>query len=167
MQEFIMLQTEDGISIPVEVKDGKIQLTRTQLLQLQGRCEIDCQKEEVLSIIEHYHNALDLLDCYDHQNMERPKGNKATYVLTYEECRSVLHTERFCETSVVRQKFDSESFPVHQIHHILCRNGHDCKYRDVSNHQLLIDTVQFLEFHDRIVSEVRNVSNNHSHTFKE
>ena len=40
MQEFIMLQTEDGISIPVEVKDGKIQLTRTQLLQLQGRCEV-------------------------------------------------------------------------------------------------------------------------------
>ena len=43
--------------------------------------------QQVLSVIEQYSTALDLLDAYDHQTMERPKGNEAAYVLTYEECK--------------------------------------------------------------------------------
>ena len=38
--------------------------------------------QQVLSVIEQYSTALDLLDAYDHQTMERPKGNEAAYVLT-------------------------------------------------------------------------------------
>ena len=38
--------------------------------------------QQVLSVIEQYSTALDLLDAYDHQTMERPKGNEAVYVLT-------------------------------------------------------------------------------------
>ena len=33
--------------------------------------------QQVLSVIEQYRTALDLLDAYDHQTMERPKGNAA------------------------------------------------------------------------------------------
>ncbi len=109
MKEIIILQTEDGIEIPVEVEDGKVQLTRRQVLQLQGKCDVDRENAEVLSVIEQYHKALNLLDCYDHQNMERPKGNKATYVLTYEECRSVIDRMRFGAESDLfgREKDDS------------------------------------------------------------
>ena len=46
--------------------------------------------QQVLSVIEQYSTALDLLDAYDHQTMERPKGNEAAYVLTYEECMHVI-----------------------------------------------------------------------------
>ncbi len=40
-------------------------------------------------MIEKYSEALELLDSYEHQNMTRPVGNPATYVLTYEECREL------------------------------------------------------------------------------
>ncbi len=33
--------------------------------------------KQVLSVIEKYSTALELLDAYDHQNMSRPKGNRA------------------------------------------------------------------------------------------
>ena len=46
--------------------------------------------QQVLSVIEQYSTALDLLDAYDHQTMKRPKGNEAAYVLTYEECMHVV-----------------------------------------------------------------------------
>ena len=46
------------------------------------RTEESLDSKQVLSVIEKYNTALDLLDAYDHQNMVRPKGNEATYVLT-------------------------------------------------------------------------------------
>ncbi len=54
---------------------------------------------QVLSVIEKYNEALSLLDSYDHQNMERPKGREAVYVLTYEECRQVIDSMRFGDES--------------------------------------------------------------------
>ena len=39
----------------------------------------------MLSVIERYNTALDLLDEYDHQTMKKPEGNQAVYVLEYEE----------------------------------------------------------------------------------
>ena len=49
----------------------------------------------MLSVIENYNTALTLLDDYDHQCMQRPKGSEATYVLTYEECRNIIDQMRF------------------------------------------------------------------------
>ena len=46
------------------------------------RTEDELDSKQVLSVIEKYSNALDLLDSYDHQNMTRPQGNRATYVLS-------------------------------------------------------------------------------------
>lgn len=49
----------------------------------------------MLSVIENYNTALSLLDDYDHQCMKRPEGSKATYILSYEECRSLIDQMRF------------------------------------------------------------------------
>lgn len=46
--------------------------------------------QQVLDVIQKYSKALELLDSYDHQTMERPKGNAATYEITYEECMDVI-----------------------------------------------------------------------------
>lgn len=32
---------------------------------------------------------------YDHQTMDRPSGNKAVYVLSYEECRKIIDTMKY------------------------------------------------------------------------
>ena len=49
----------------------------------------------MLAVVEQYTIALDLLDDYDHQCIRKPDGNKATYVLTYEECRNVINSMKF------------------------------------------------------------------------
>ena len=45
--------------------------------------------------MERFSTALDLLDAYDHQNMSRPAGTEAVYILTYEACRKVIDSMRF------------------------------------------------------------------------
>lgn len=59
----------------------------------------DEEKNQVLSVIEDYNTALNLLDYYDHQYMKRPEGHKATYVITYEECRSIIDMMNFKKES--------------------------------------------------------------------
>ena len=65
------------------------------VVRLLKRTENSLDAKQVLTVVEKYSEALDLLDAYDHQNMIRPKGNESTYVLTYEECRKVIDSMRF------------------------------------------------------------------------
>lgn len=66
--------------------------------------------KQVLTVVERYSHALDLLDAYDHQNMKRPDGTKATYVLTYEECRKVIDEMKFSDTSSLFGNEKDDSF---------------------------------------------------------
>ena len=70
-----------------------------EVIRIMKRTENELDSRQVLSVIEKYSSALDLLDSYDHQNMKRPEGNPATYVLTYEECMEVIHSMRFGDES--------------------------------------------------------------------
>ncbi len=70
-----------------------------EVIRIMKRTENELDSRQVLSVIEKYSSALDLLDSYDHQNMTRPKGNRATYVLTYEECMDVIQSMRFGDES--------------------------------------------------------------------
>ncbi len=66
-----------------------------QVVQLMKRAEDSLDAKQVLSFVEQYSLALDLLDDYDHQTIKRPEGNQAIYVLTYEECRTVIDQMKF------------------------------------------------------------------------
>lgn len=63
-----------------------------EVIRIMKRTENELDDNQILSVIERYNNALDLLDVYDHQTMKRPKGNEATYVLTNEECIEVIQS---------------------------------------------------------------------------
>jgi len=80
-----------------------------EVIRIMKRTENELDSKQILSVIERYNNALDLLDAYDHQTMKRPKGNDATYVLTYEECVRVIQSMRFGDESDLfgREKDDS------------------------------------------------------------
>ena len=65
------------------------------VVRLLQRTESSLDAKQVLTVVEKYSTALDLLDSYDHQTLKRPKGNVSTYVLTYEECRKVIDSMRF------------------------------------------------------------------------
>ena len=79
-------------------------------IRIMKRTENELDSKQVLSVIEQYSSALDLLDSYDHQNMTRPKGNTATYVLTYEECMEVIQSMRFGAESDLFGKEKDDSF---------------------------------------------------------
>ncbi|MEG2800141.1 MAG: virulence protein RhuM/Fic/DOC family protein [Erysipelotrichaceae bacterium] len=50
---------------------------------------------DVLKVIKEYSHALELLDDYDHQCVEKPNGNASLYRLSYEECRYLIDKMSF------------------------------------------------------------------------
>ena len=81
-----------------------------EVIQIMKRTQNSLDSKQVLSVIERYSTALDLLDAYDHQNMSRPQGNAATYVLTYEECMDIIASMRFGDESDIFGKEKDGSF---------------------------------------------------------
>lgn len=81
-----------------------------EVIRVMRRAENNLDAKRVLTVVERYSQALDLLDAYDHQNMMRPKGNKATYVLTYEECRKVIDNMKFGDSSSLFGNEKDDSF---------------------------------------------------------
>ena len=49
-----------------------------EVIQIMKRTQNALDSQQVLNVIQKYSKALDLLDSYDHQTLERPKGNVAT-----------------------------------------------------------------------------------------
>ncbi len=81
-----------------------------EIIRVMKKAENSLDTKQVLTVVERYSQALELLDAYDHQNMERPKGNKATYILTYEECRKVIDNMKFGDSSSLFGNEKDESF---------------------------------------------------------
>lgn len=81
-----------------------------EVIRIMKRTENELDGRQVLSVIEKYSTALELLDSYDHQNMKRPKGTDTIHVLTYEECRDVIAQMRFGDESELFGKEKDNSF---------------------------------------------------------
>jgi len=81
-----------------------------EVIRIMRRTENALDSKQILSVVEKYSTALDLLDSYDHQNMVRPKGNEAIYILKYEECIKVIQTMRFGDESDLFGKEKDDSF---------------------------------------------------------
>ena len=81
-----------------------------EAVRLMRRTQDALDSRQVLNVVERYSTALDLLDAYDHQNMQRPKGSMSAYVLSYEECRAVIDEMRFGNESDLFGKEKDDSF---------------------------------------------------------
>ena len=81
-----------------------------EVVRLMKRTQDSLDSRQVLSVIERYSTALNLLDAYDHQSLQRPTGTNAVYVLSYEECRSVIDRMRFGDESELFGKEKDDSF---------------------------------------------------------
>lgn len=136
-----------------------------EVIRIMKRTEDSLDSKQVLSVIERYSTALDLLDSYDHQNMQRPKGNNATYVLTYEECKQVISAMRFGSESELfgREKDDSfagsigniyQSFAGKELYPSLEEKAANLLYFVTKNHSFFdgnkrIAATMFLYFLDK------------------
>ena len=88
----------------------KRMLALNKTIEIQNKMlanTLDVETSELKNIIDLYTNALTLLDNYDHQCISKPEGNRAEYILNYEECRSIIDNMRF--------KNDSSVFGVEKI----------------------------------------------------
>ena len=83
-----------------------IQLIKRLELQADNRLD----KNQILSVVESYTQALNLLDDYDHQKVNKPEGNCSTYVLTYEECRIIIDQMKFASESDLFGNEKDDSF---------------------------------------------------------
>ena len=81
-----------------------------EVIKIMKRTEDSLDGKQILSVIEKYSDALEMLDSYDHQTMTRPKGNPATYTLEYEECMQVISQMRFGNESELFGKEKDDSF---------------------------------------------------------
>ena len=75
-----------------------------KVVDIQNRMlaySLDIDKEELVKVIDGYTRALDLLDGYDHQTLEKPKGSKNDYVMTYQEARDIIDSMKFNNMSSV------------------------------------------------------------------
>lgn len=89
-----------------------------EVIRIMKRAESTLDSKQVLDVIEKYTVALDLLDDYDHQKIEKPNGNTATYVLTYDECRNVISNMKFGRESDLfgNEKDDSFKSSINAIY---------------------------------------------------
>lgn len=136
-----------------------------EVIRIMKRTENALDGKQILSVIERYNTALDLLDAYDHQTMNRPKGNEATYVLTYEECIEVIQNTRFGDESDLfgREKDDSfkgsigniyQSFGGEDVYKSLEEKAANLLYFVTKNHSFFdgnkrIAATMFLYFLDK------------------
>ena len=81
-----------------------------EVIRVMKRVENSLDTKQVLTVVERYSQALELLDAYDHQNMGRPHGKKASYILTYEECRKIIDEMKFCDSSSLFGNEKDDSF---------------------------------------------------------
>ena len=61
--------------------------------------EVD--EEELMSVINRYTEALDLLDDYDHQWLKRPEGSRNYVPISYDECKTIINSMKFTFSSDV------------------------------------------------------------------
>ena len=81
-----------------------------QTLQIIRRAENQLDSSQILSVIEQYTGALDLLDDYDHSRVKKPSGTQDTYRITYQEARQVIDSMKFGDTSDLFGNEKDESF---------------------------------------------------------
>ncbi len=81
-----------------------------QIVRVLERSQKLLDSSEIISVVKAYTSALDMLDDYDHQRLEKPAGSEDTYVLAYDECKELISKMKFSEDSKVFGVEKDDSF---------------------------------------------------------
>jgi len=81
-----------------------------KVVQVLKRTGDTLEAKQILSVIEQYTYALEMLDDYDHQRITKPAGTTSNYILTYEECIQLVQDMRFVPLSGLFGREKDESF---------------------------------------------------------
>jgi prophage maintenance system killer protein len=70
-----------------------------QTIEIMKRVSNSLDTEQVLDVVKTYSSALDLLDGYDHQSIDKPNVKGRSVELTYEDCRKFIDGMKFAADS--------------------------------------------------------------------
>lgn len=82
----------------------------SEVMNIMRRADQQLDIKQVLDVIEQYAVALDMLDDYDHQRLQKPGGSKEVYHLEYEECRELIDQMRYSAESDLFGNEKDDSF---------------------------------------------------------
>ena len=135
------------------------------VVKLLKRSEESLDTSQVLSVVEKYSRALELLDDYDHQALKRPEGTRPVYELSYQESRGLIDSMSFMEKTDLfgRERDESfrasigdiyQSFDGHDIYPSVQEKAANLLYFITKNHSFLdgnkrIAAAVFLYFLDK------------------
>ena len=106
------------------------------------------EAKEILSVINEYSKALDLLDDYDHRTLKKVKGQKSEKIITYKECMTIIDKLRFNnESSLFALERDNnfasiirdiyQSFDGNDVYPTIEEKAANLLYLTVKNHAFI------------------------------
>lgn len=84
--------------------NGKRIAALNKTIEIQSKMlssSLNIDETSLVSVINEYTKALDLLDDYDHQRVIKPNGRKTVHRLEYDECRKIIDSMKFGDKSLV------------------------------------------------------------------
>lgn len=136
-----------------------------EVVRIIERIPGELASREILDIVESYAEAYELLDAYDREAVPRPKGERSTYVLDYDECMALISQmrPRFASDIFGREKDDSfhssiaaiyQSFGGEELYPSIEEKAANLLYFVIKNHSFVdgnkrIACSLFLYFLDR------------------
>lgn len=81
-----------------------------EIIRIMKRSENKLETKQILTVIERYTLALDMLDDYDHHKINKPEGNESICVISYDECKEVIRNMKFNTASELFGNEKDESF---------------------------------------------------------
>lgn len=66
-----------------------------KVMNIMRRSDNKLDIKQVLSVIEQFSLALDMLDDYDHERLKKPNGDNVVYQLEYDECKQLISEMKF------------------------------------------------------------------------
>lgn len=82
----------------------------SEVMNIMRRADQQLDVKQVLSIIEQYSDALNMLDDYDHQRLNKPQGRSEVYQINYEECKDLIAEMKFSAESDLFGNEKDDSF---------------------------------------------------------
>lgn len=136
-----------------------------EVVRIIERIPGELASREILDIVESYTEAYELLDAYDREAVPRPKGERSTYVLDYDECTALISQmrPRFASDIFGREKDESfrssiaaiyQSFGGEELYPSIEEKAANLLYFVIKNHSFVdgnkrIACSLFLYFLDR------------------
>lgn len=81
-----------------------------KVMNIMQRSDSKLNVKQVLSVMEQFSLALDMLDAYDHDSLKKPDGDEDTYILNYDECKKLISEMKFSSENTLFGNEKDDSF---------------------------------------------------------